>query len=116
VHADDLGVLLQLAQADDPGAPPHPDVAALQGLPRAALDLATLDAVHSAGGVRAAAASLGLHHSTVQARVRRAPGLLGYDPSSPEGRLRYAAARLLHRLRDGGASQADPSPRHGSRS
>jgi hypothetical protein len=108
VRAEDLGVLLQLAAADDASAPPHPDVAALQELAGEGLDLATLDALHAAGGIRPAASSLGLHHSTVQARVRRARRLLGYDPSSPEGRLRYAAARLLHRVREDPALHGGP--------
>jgi DNA-binding PucR family transcriptional regulator len=49
--------------------------------------------------VRAAASALGLHHSTLQARLESLTRQLGYDPRSPLGRSRYEAARLLSRLR-----------------
>lgn len=99
VDAERLGSLLVLAEAADADPDPHPDVVALE---RLALDrgaLPTLDALADTGSVRAAATALGVHHSTVQARLLALVGTLGYDPRLPEGRTRYVLARTLHRLR-----------------
>ncbi len=99
VEAERLGSLLVLAEAADADPDPHPDVVALE---RLALDrgaLPTLDALADTGSVRAAAAALGVHHSTVQARLLTLVDTLGYDPRLPEGRTRYVLARTLHRLR-----------------
>ncbi|OJX80368.1 helix-turn-helix domain-containing protein [Leifsonia sp. 71-9] len=108
-RAQDLGVVLDAALAADaaaPGAPPHPDVAALLALrdDHARDDrrdlLTTMDALVEHGSVRAAAVALGMHHSTVQARLPRALDRLGYDPRSTLGRMRYTAARQLLALRE----------------
>ena len=108
-HARDLGVVLDAALAADaaaPGAPPHPDVAALLSLrdDHARDDrrdlLTTMDALVEHGSVRAAAVALGMHHSTLQARLPRALDRLGYDPRSTLGRMRYTAARQLLALRE----------------
>lgn len=42
--------------------------------------------------IRAAAAALKMHHSTMQARHDWFTGELGYDPRSPRGRARYEPA------------------------
>ncbi|MFC7862558.1 hypothetical protein ACFU5B_01885 [Streptomyces murinus] len=97
VDAADLGAMLLLAQAYDPGAP-HEDVLALAGLdPRSADVLRTLV---EADSIRSAAAELGMHHSTVQARHESLTHTLGYDPRGNVGRMRYIAAALLLRLSD----------------
>ena len=100
VRADDLGALLMLAETADAASEPHPDVVALESLGRDRAALPTLDALSEEGSVRGAAAVLGVHHSTVQARVTALTEVLGYDLRTSEGRTRYATARILQRLRD----------------
>jgi hypothetical protein len=97
VDAESLGVLIRVAEVMDADAEPPPDVTTLERLDADAL--ATLDAVAAEPGIRAAARSLGLHHSTVQARVAALSDELGYDVRSADGRVRFGVARLLHRLR-----------------
>lgn len=95
VDASELGVLLAAVQALAGGAE-HPDVPAL-----AALDdrgRKVLAALVEAESVRAAAASLGMHHSTIQVRHDALTRDLGYDPRSAVGRARYELASLLLRL------------------
>jgi len=99
VRADDLGALLLLAETADADAEPHPDVAALESLGHDRTALPTLDALSEEGSVRGAAAALGVHHSTVQARVTALTEALGYDLRTSDGRTRYATARILQRLR-----------------
>ncbi|MDR6866645.1 hypothetical protein J2Y69_001238 [Microbacterium resistens] len=94
--ADDLGAAMQLVRAHDPSTPRHPDVDAIIALDPRAREL--LDELVEAESVRAAAASLGLHHSTLQSRHETLTRQLGYDPRSRQGRLRYEVARLLERL------------------
>lgn len=100
VAADELGAVLLLAEAADAAPQPHPDVAALDALAADHAALPTLDALAHAGTARAAAAELGLHHSTVQSRLATAAAALGYDPRTPDGRTRYVLARTLQRLRN----------------
>ncbi|MGA5762407.1 helix-turn-helix domain-containing protein [Nonomuraea bangladeshensis] len=99
VHAGDLGTLTALAAAIHPGTPPPADVDALR---RAAVAapwmLATLDAVVTAPSLRAAAGVLHVHHSTLQARLGQASGLLGWDVTEPPGRLRLHLALIARRL------------------
>ncbi|MFD6054598.1 helix-turn-helix domain-containing protein [Agromyces sp. NPDC060279] len=93
VDAAELGGLLLLAEAADARSEPHPDAVTLAALdPRA---LALLDALAETGSVRGAAARCGIHHSTVQERLLVLGRRLGYDPRSPQGRTRYAVARML---------------------
>jgi len=97
VDATDLGALLMLARAHDPQAP-HNDVLAL-----ARLDARTaqvLQALVGAESIRAAAAALGMHHSTLQARHEALTHELGYDPRTAAGKVRYGAAEFLLRLTD----------------
>lgn len=97
VDATDLGALLLLARAHDPEAP-HADVTALARLD--ALSAEVLRTLVEADSIRAAAAALGMHHSTVQARHEALTRELGYDPRSALGKVRYAAAEFLLRLTD----------------
>ncbi|WP_420114717.1 helix-turn-helix domain-containing protein [Pseudactinotalea sp.] len=91
-----LGVLFRAVEVLAPMAAEFPDVAALGALDaRTAHTLRTL--VH-AESVRAAAAALGMHHSTLQERHDKLTRTLGYDPRSATGLARYELTRLLARL------------------
>ncbi|MBE3000537.1 hypothetical protein IDM40_17770 [Nocardiopsis sp. HNM0947] len=97
VDASYLGGLLLVARGHDPRSP-HEDVVALARLdPRAAHILRVLVESES---MRSAAAALGTHHSTVQARHEALTRALGYDPRTPLGKIRYVTAELLLRLTD----------------
>ncbi|GIH66064.1 helix-turn-helix domain-containing protein [Microbispora siamensis] len=99
VHADELGGLAVLAAAVRPGAPPDPDVRALERAgSEAPWMLATLYAVAYAPSLRAAAARLTVHHSTLQDRLAHAEQLLGWTVRDPRGRLRLQLAFALRRL------------------
>ncbi|MGI0520355.1 helix-turn-helix domain-containing protein, partial [Microbacterium maritypicum] len=54
-----------------------------------------LDAVTEQQSVRAAAARLGRHHSSVQERLTALVETLGYDPRTSRGHARYVLARML---------------------
>lgn len=104
-HADELRTVLLLADAADRAADQHPDVAALarsletgRALDPAGRTLAVLDAVVATDSLRAAAAEVGLHHSTLQSRVTELSNALGYDIRTPSGRTRLALALHLYRL------------------
>jgi hypothetical protein len=100
VRADDLGGLALLAASVTATAPPIADELALEHA-AAAMPwmLATLDAVASRASMRAAAASLRIHHSTLQERITHAERLLGWDIRNPEGSHRLYLALALRRLR-----------------
>ena len=91
VDAVALGALLLVAEAADRAGAAHPDSAALDALDERSRQV--LEAFADAGSVRAAASVLGMHHSSVQARLDALTAQLGYDPRSPGGRTRYALAR-----------------------
>lgn len=95
VDAAELGILLSLALAFDPAAPPE-DVVALARLDERSRG--ALAALIEADSVRAAATAWGVHHSTMQARYESLTRELGVDPRSPLGRARLIAAELLLRL------------------
>lgn len=95
LDATDLGGMLLLARAYDP-TDPHPDVIALTELDDLTAEI--LRTLVDAESIRAAAATLGMHHSTVQARHESLTARLGYDPRSTAGRLRYMCAEFLRRL------------------
>ncbi|PSL37763.1 PucR-like helix-turn-helix protein [Labedella gwakjiensis] len=99
VHADRLGALLLLAELSDARAGEVPDAEAVASLirsqPRAERLLEVLAVTDS---LRAVATELGLHHSTVQARVVALADELGYDVRSAPGRSRLALALALRRL------------------
>ncbi|MEU4386420.1 hypothetical protein [Promicromonospora sp. NPDC023805] len=96
VDAAALGILLAAVSALEPVAAEQPDVVALARLDARAR--AVLDELAAAESVRAAAAALGMHHSTLQARHDTLTNDLGYDPRSLDGRARFRLARLLLRL------------------
>ncbi len=106
VDATDLGALLLLARAHDPREP-HEDIRALARLD--ARSTQVLRALVEADSLRSAAARLGMHHSTLQARHDALTRDLGYDPRTASGKARYAAAEFLLRLTD-----LRPPPRAGS--
>ncbi|MGW0331074.1 helix-turn-helix domain-containing protein [Streptomyces sp. NPDC003011] len=99
VHADELGGIALLADLVAPGAEPPPDV---RDLERAAAAtpwlLATLDAVASTASLRAAAAEVNVHHSTLQDRLTHAEHLLGWPVRTPQGRLRLQLALMMRHL------------------
>lgn len=96
VDAAALGILLAAVSALEPVAAEQPDVVALARLDARARTV--LDELTAAESVRAAAAALGMHHSTLQARHDALTNDLGYDPRSLDGRARFRLARLLLRL------------------
>ncbi|HMO11657.1 MAG TPA: helix-turn-helix domain-containing protein [Actinotalea sp.] len=95
---DDLGVLGPLAASAMAGLGEHPDARAVAGLGAQEWGMETLDALVTTESVRAAAQALGLHHSTLQSRVRRVERELGFEVSSPRGRHRLPAALMVHRV------------------
>ncbi|MFF4308825.1 helix-turn-helix domain-containing protein [Streptomyces sp. NPDC001507] len=101
VHADDLGGVALLADLVVPGAEPAPDVRAVRA---AAADapwmLRTLHAVASTASLRAAAAGINVHHSTLQDRLTHAEQLLGWPVRTPQGRFRLQLALTMHHLMD----------------
>ncbi|UFS59578.1 helix-turn-helix domain-containing protein [Subtercola endophyticus] len=99
VQADDLGAVLMLAEAADERDGDHPDVLALKrliGSPGAARDL--VEAMVATGSARAAARELGMHHSTVQARVADYSQALGFDVRTMSGQTRLELALRLYYL------------------
>jgi hypothetical protein len=95
----DLGGLAVLAGAVGPSTPPVADVVAVEKARAAApWVLETLVAVAGAASLRAAAAALTLHHSTLQERLTHAEHLLGWPVRTPPGRLRLQLALALRRL------------------
>ncbi|MFC7621224.1 helix-turn-helix domain-containing protein [Microlunatus sp. GCM10028923] len=98
VDAESLGVLVRLADVPDD----HGDVAALAELIKErpwAED--TVEALINTDSLRAAAKLLGVHHATLQARVKTVQERLGYGPDTSLGAHRLAAAFLINRLRRG---------------
>ncbi|MFE0257589.1 helix-turn-helix domain-containing protein [Streptomyces sp. NPDC059010] len=99
VHADDLGGIALLADLVVPGAEPPPDVQALEAAAAAApWLLATLHAVASTVSLRAAAAEINVHHSTLQERLAHAEHLLGWPLRTPQGRFRLGLALTMRHL------------------
>ncbi|MFF6803744.1 helix-turn-helix domain-containing protein [Streptomyces sp. NPDC012616] len=99
VSAEELGGIALLAELIAPGAEPPPDVRALD---TAAADapwlLTTLYAVTATASLRAAAAEVNVHHSTLQDRLAHAEHLLGWPVRTPQGRLRLHLALTMRRL------------------
>lgn len=89
--------MLLLARAYDP-AHPHLDVTTLAGLDDRSAEI--LRVLVESDSIRAAAATLAMHHSSVQARHESLTRDLGYDPRTTVGRMRYVAVELLRRLGD----------------
>jgi DNA-binding PucR family transcriptional regulator len=100
VYADEMGALALLADNVGPATPPIPDVLALEQAAAAApWMLSTLYAVATNASLRAAAAALRVHHSTLQDRIVHAERLLGWPVREPQGQFRLHLALVLHRLR-----------------
>jgi hypothetical protein len=99
VHARDTGGLLVLASAIGSETGKHTDVVALEQLAgEHPWLLATLAAVAEQSSLRAAAAALHVHHSTLQERIAHAERMLGWSIGNPAGRLRLQLALVLRRL------------------
>ncbi|MFF7945723.1 PucR family transcriptional regulator [Streptomyces griseorubiginosus] len=99
VHAEELGGVALLADLVTPGAEAPPDVRALEAAGASTpWLLATLDAVVSTASLRAAAAEINVHHSTLQDRLSHAEHLLGWPLRTPQGRLRLQLALTMRHL------------------
>ncbi|MFF7314086.1 helix-turn-helix domain-containing protein [Streptomyces sp. NPDC008137] len=99
VYADELGGIALLADLVVPGAEPPPDVRALEAAAAATPWLpATLHAVASTTSLRAAAAGINVHHSTLQDRLTHAEHQLGWPLRTPQGRLRLQLALAMRHL------------------
>ncbi|MFJ9908325.1 helix-turn-helix domain-containing protein [Streptomyces sp. NPDC101152] len=102
MYAEDLGDILLLANLVGSDTGPPPDARALDAaLADAPWMLATLGAVATTQSRRAAAAKLNIHHSTLQARLARAEGLLGWPVHTLTGHLRLQLALLTRQLARG---------------
>lgn len=94
VDAQELGVIGTAALALD--GVHNPDVDAIARLTDRTR--AVVRALVEADSMRAAAARLGMHHSSVQARHTALVNDLGYDPRTALGRARFELAELLYQL------------------
>ncbi|MGW4488250.1 helix-turn-helix domain-containing protein [Amycolatopsis sp. NPDC004368] len=99
VDAATLGGLLAL----EPGCDSPAAVAEVALLDRAVAAhpwaLETLTAIATEPSLRAAAAAVPVHHSTLQGRVDVLTTELGYGPATPSGRTRLTVALALRRFR-----------------
>ncbi|GCB43795.1 helix-turn-helix domain-containing protein [Streptomyces sp. NL15-2K] len=99
MYADELGGVALLADLVAPGAEPPPDVRDLEAAAAAApWLLSTLHAVASTASLRAAAAEINVHHSTLQDRLTHAEHLLRWPVRTPQGRLRLQLALAMRHL------------------
>nr|WSY49694.1 helix-turn-helix domain-containing protein [Streptomyces sp. NBC_00886] len=99
VHAEELGGIALLAELVAPGAEPPPDVHDVEAAAaNAPWLLATLNAVATTTSLRAAAAEINVHHSTLQDRLTHAESLLGWPVRTPQGRLRLQLALTMRHL------------------
>jgi hypothetical protein len=100
VDADELGgiaLLIGLVGSRDDGAPA--DVREIEAAAvRTPWLIATLQAFVTGASLRAAAAELNVHHSTLQDRLAHAERLLGWPVRTPQGRFRVQLALTLRRL------------------
>jgi hypothetical protein len=111
VYADQIGGLAVLAAAVGPETKPVADVRTLEHAGAAApWMLATLEAVATSPSLRAAAAKLTVHHSTLQERLAHAEQLLRWSVHDPHGRLRLQLALALRRLHHHQPGIPDASP------
>jgi hypothetical protein len=99
VVAEELGLLALLPAALDPAGPPSPDVLALEAAAaEAPWVLSTLEAFTAHASLRLAAASLFLHHSTLQSRIASIEQDLKWSVRDPQGRLRVQLALAVRRF------------------
>lgn len=99
VDAAELGAVIHLGKVPAEQLAADPDVIALAVFSAEhAWALNTVDALCHSTSLRAAAARLGLHHSTVQHRVAELHEALAVDPLNPAGIFRLNCARIALRL------------------
>ncbi len=99
LDAEVLGSVLLIAEAADAHAEPHPDLATLERVVhRDGRALNLFESLLATDSLRGAAGELGLHHSTLQARVAELSTELGYDIRRTDGRTRLSLALSLHLL------------------
>ena len=99
VYADELGGVALLADLVPPGSEPPADARSLEAAAATAPWLpVTLHAITSTSSLRAAAAEINVHHSTLQERLAHAEHLLGWPIRTPQGRLRLHLALTMRRL------------------
>ncbi len=98
-RADDLGVLAETL-ADQPIRPRmDADEQTVSRLAEHAWGLATLDALVRSTSVRDAARIVGIHHSTMTARIETITAEFGFSPLDGWARTRVAVALLRWRVR-----------------
>ncbi len=98
-RADDLGVLAETL-ADQPIRPRmDADEEAVARLAEHAWGIATLDALVRSTSVRDAARTVGIHHSTMTARIETITAEFGFSPLDGWARTRAAVALLRWRVR-----------------
>lgn len=99
VDAAALGGLLALAEGCDTQAAVAEVTLLERVLAAHPWALETLTAVAAEPSLRAAAAVVPVHHSTLQSRVDLLTAELGYGPATPAGRTRLTIALALRRFR-----------------
>ncbi|MBX3087749.1 MAG: hypothetical protein KF742_04635 [Cryobacterium sp.] len=99
LKAEGLGGITLLAEIPDSVIKLNPDLLAVsQILSDSPKSVEVLEAIAFSDSQRAAAAQLGLHHSTVQSKAIDLSERLGFDLPGAPGRQRLAIALYLHRL------------------
>jgi hypothetical protein len=98
LHADDLGVVYELARHLDDRDDVPADVRGVETATDRGWLEGELLAVAEGASLRSIASVRGLHHSTVSAKLPGLTGMLGFDPSSPFGRTRLHIALVLWRV------------------
>lgn len=99
VAADELGSFARLAEVVDAHTDPLPEVVLLDNvIAHANWALPTLEALATHESVRAAAATLGIHHSTAQSRCETLEQQLGFQVRTQGGRTRLFIDLRLRRL------------------
>jgi hypothetical protein len=109
VHSSELGALEVLAEVDPARAVNIGDVLALDRIQAGTggqETLRTLRSICSTGSIRKTAAELRLHHSSVDARIRKAETVLGFSLDNLDGLFRLNLAIKLLDLNPKSASPA----------
>ncbi len=98
-YSEELGVLTLLATIAD-GPERHADIDTLKDalIQGPSWLLETLDALATTESLRSAARILVVHHSTLQRRLGQIAKTLGWDVTTPVGKLRLQVTLLLRRL------------------
>lgn len=100
LSADDIGPILlhALEELQTQNASAAEEIDKVERARAGHWSIPQLRALANGQSLRAIAASAGLHHSTVHARLSTLPDLLGYDPQTPLGRVRLGATLMLWQL------------------